>query len=249
MSVVGDLASTFFYLLGSLIGLVLAVWTLRHEEYSMEQGQSDDDDDDDGLLFYNAVPYRILSCMTATCYLLDVALDFENHRRSNITALWFGVGAFLELASTILNVDWIMVIAVHAYLASAALILVQPPDGIWEGRADILFGIGCGFDVALSYCYWNETLADVLVYGDVVSATFWCANAVVVTMLAVSSSACDGGDGGWWCCCRDQYSRRQLLESSESPTSPLDDYGNDDEDGLNVNNRMERQPISGSLFR
>jgi uncharacterized Tic20 family protein len=163
-SVVGDLASTFFYLLGSLIGLVLAVWTLRHEEEYIAEEQGDDD------IFYNAVPYRTLSCLTATCYLLDVALDVDNHRRSNITAWWFGIGAFLELASTILNIDWIMVMAVHAYLASAVLILAKPPDGHWEGRADLLFGIGCGFDVALSYCYWNETFDDVLLYGDVLSA-------------------------------------------------------------------------------
>jgi hypothetical protein len=240
--VVSDLASTFFYLLGSLIGLVLAVWTLWHEEYSEEEEQGQKSDDDD--IFYNAVPYRTFSCMTATCYLLDVALDVENHRRSNITAWWFGIGACLELTSTILNVDWIMVMAVHAYLASAVLILTKPPDGIWEGRADILFGIGCGFDVTMSYCYWNETLYDVLLYGDVLSAIFWCANAVLVTMLAVSSLACDVG-GGWWCC-REQYSSRQRLES---PLDDHDDDDDDDEDGLHVNNRMEQQPISGSLFR
>lgn len=205
-------ASAFFYLLGSFIGLVLALWTVRHEEFrehllSPENNVVvfDDDNDDDDDAFYSAIPYQILSSWTATCYLLDVALD-NDRRRSTRVAICFGVGAALELLSStpILDYDWLMLIAVHAYLASAAMILTQPPDGVWEGRADILFGIGCGFDVVLSYCYWNddELVADVLMWGDVLSATLWFANALLVTILTLhSSSSCDGGDDSSGDCC------------------------------------------------
>jgi hypothetical protein len=212
---IGDLASALFFLLGSLFGLGLAIWTVWHEE------QFDDNDIDDDA-FYDALPYRLLSCLAATCYLLDVALDHD--RRSRLVATCFAVGAATELLSTIFNSDWLMVIAVHAYLASAVWVLAQPPNNPLAGIGDVVFGIGCGFDVLLSYCYWNDDLGNVLVWGDVLSATLWFANALVVVALAVLSSSsslllllCGGYSGN------DQYSLSPLeASSSQLSTSPLE---------------------------
>ena len=45
---------------------------------------------------------------------------------------------------------------------------------------DVIFALGCGLDVLLSYLYWNDDLYDVLIWGDVVSSGLWFLNACVV---------------------------------------------------------------------
>lgn len=174
----GCTASACFFLLGSVVGLGLATWTLKQE-----LGERDDDYDDDDY-FYYAGPYRLLSCLAASCYLLDVALD-TTERRSKIVATCFGLGAALELLSTIIDSDWMMWIALHSYLASAGLILSKPPKGAIEGAGDVLFGIGCGFDVVLSYFYWDENFELFIAWGDVFSASLWFLNAAVVVVAVL----------------------------------------------------------------
>jgi hypothetical protein len=183
-------ASALFFLLGSMINLGLAIGTWQQEMGEQQQraddGDNNNDDDDD---FFYTRPYRILSCLAASCYLLDVALDQDHERRSTLVATLFGVGAALELLSTIVYSDWIMVMAVHFYLAAAGWILAKPPHNVLEGAGDIMFGLGCGFDVLLSYCYWNESLAQVVIWGDVFSATLWFLNACVVVWLTTLHAA------------------------------------------------------------
>lgn len=159
--------SAILFLLGSLLNVAVAIWTVRWELGIAQHTTATDES-----------IFQLVSCAAAACYLLDVALDED--RRTRVVAVFFAIGAVLELVSTILEWDWMMLVAVHSYLVSAGFILLQPPESGMEGVGDVIFALGCGLDVLLSYLYWNDDLYDVLIWGDVVSSGLWFLNACVV---------------------------------------------------------------------
>jgi len=215
--------SHFFFLGGSLLYFWLAVWDIRDESTWYD----DDDDDDNSitlrswrsLTFITMMDrHTLLSAAAALCYVGDAGvttaqLPIIYFRHSNkITrqvlffmgnSITFGLGAILEFTSAVTEVshleisNWTAVVAMHAYLVNAAIVLFfkkrRKHHGYCGGvpvtfserlelLGDVLFGVGCSVDVSLSYYYNDRTTDNEWIWvdrGNLVSAVLWLVDSIL----------------------------------------------------------------------
>lgn len=215
--------SHFFFLLGSLLYFWLAVWDIRDESTWYDD---DDDDNSSIILsttwrtlstLAGMDRHTLLSAAAALCYVGDAGLTMAQlptiyfRHSSKITrqvlffmgnSVTFGLGALLEFTAAVTEVshleisNWTAVVAMHAYLVNAAIVLFFKKRRKHYGycgvpvtfserlelTGDVLFGVGCSVDVSLSYYYNDRTTDSEWIWvdrGNLVSAVLWLVDSIL----------------------------------------------------------------------